>query len=636
MATINGNGLPNIINGTDGDDTINGYGGVDILSGGAGNDNIDGGTADDSLYGGSGNDVLNGGTGPATLLSYYDGGAGNDLLVASSGGVGENFEGGSGIDTVSFAQRGAGVSVHLDFHSLPLIDTIHGVENVIGTNFADTLEGSEGANALSGLDGDDTIRGDGGNDVLDGGRGNDVLDGGTGNDTASYANAANGVTVDLANGGAQNTGNGIDTLISIERVTGSASNDVLTGNSRNNILNGGAGDDRIDGAGGKDILYGGAGNDLIFSGAGNDTINGGAGVDTLSYANATAGVTVNLFRVGAQNTVGAGTDTLRSIEMLVGSSFDDTLGGSSRSNTLWGGAGDDVLNGGGGRDQLYGGAGNDRLNGGADLDTAHYDDATQGVTVDLSITRAQDTVGAGTDTLVNIENLSGSQFADTLTGNNGDNVLNGNRGNDILSGGAGADSLFGKAGFDTASYVDAASGVTVDLSRTTAQNTGGGGIDTLRSVEAVEGSRFADVISGSTRNNTLRGGAGNDVLDGGAGNDVLDGQQGSDTLTGGTGKDKFYFDAALGSGVDTITDFQVGVDRMVLSSQTFEGLHAGVLSSSAFTTGAAAGDANDRIIYNSATGALLFDSDGTGGAAAVQFATISTGLHLNASSFLIA
>jgi len=113
---------------------------------------------------------------------------------------------------------------------------------------------------------------------------------------------------------------------------------------------GGAGDDR---------LTGGSGNDFIDGGAGNDVLNGGAGIDTVSYASATAGVTVTLEQTKAQYTVGAGKDALSGFENLSGSGFADTLTGNSAANTICGGAGADVVIGKGGADVLYGGTGAD-------------------------------------------------------------------------------------------------------------------------------------------------------------------------------------------------------------------------------------------------------------------------------------
>ncbi len=152
-------------------------------------------------------------------------------------------------------------------------------------------------------------------------------------------------------------------------LTGTANADVLLGGSGNDTLNGGDGNDVLVGGDGNDSLYGGNGNDLLIGGLGNDLLDGGAGIDTASYASATSGVTVNLSIGGAQNTVGAGTDTLVAIENLIGSDFNDTLTGDGNANVLQGGLGNDTLNGGGGDDVLIGGRGDDTLTGGPGADT---------------------------------------------------------------------------------------------------------------------------------------------------------------------------------------------------------------------------------------------------------------------------
>ena len=303
------------------------------------------------------------------------------------------------------------------------------------------------------------------------------------------------MTVNLAITTAQNTiGAGIDTLVNIENLTGSNLNDTLTGNTLANILTGGAGNDALAGGAGNDSLIGAAGNDTLNGGAGNDSMDGGAaGTDTASYqTGATAGVTVNLATAGAQNTIGAGVDTLVNFENLTGTAFADTLTGNAGANVISGLDGNDTLNGSAGNDTLTGAVGNDTLNGGAGndsmdggaagSDTASYADAAAAVTVNLALGGAQNTGGSGSDTLLNFENLAGSNFNDKLTGNAGANTLSGLGGNDTLNGVAGID--------------------------------------------------------------TLSGGAGNDRLIGGAGDDSLD---------GGAGTDSFVFDKGFGK--DTITGF---------------------------------------------------------------------------------
>ncbi|WP_420875219.1 Ig-like domain-containing protein [Pseudomonas baetica] len=155
-------------------------------------------------------------------------------------------------------------------------------------------------------------------------------------------------------------------------LTGTAGDDILVAGTGNNIINAGDGNDVLTAGSGNNELHGGAGNDLLYSGPGNDLLDGGTGIDTASYAHATAGVTVNLGLLGAQNTLGAGTDTLTGIENLVGSNFNDTLTGDNNNNVINGGLGNDILNGGGGDDLLIGGLGNNTMTGGAGADTFQW------------------------------------------------------------------------------------------------------------------------------------------------------------------------------------------------------------------------------------------------------------------------
>lgn len=193
----------------------------------------------------------------------------------------------------------------------------------------------------------------------------------------------------------------------------------------------------------------------------------------------------------------------------------DTFTGSTGDDLVYSFAGNDTLNGGGGNDFLEGGAGNDALNGGIGIDTAGYSTATAGVTVNLSLTAIQVTGGAGSDTLLGIENLLGSKFNDTLRGDANANNLDGGLGNDILVGGAGDDILNGNTGADWAYYNSSTARVNVNLNLTAAQATGGGGSDTLISIENLLGSNFHDRLTGNTVANVLQGGAGNDIIYGG-------------------------------------------------------------------------------------------------------------------------
>ncbi|MCH9020134.1 MAG: squalene/phytoene synthase family protein, partial [Proteobacteria bacterium] len=180
--------------------------------------------------------------------------------------------------------------------------------------------------------------------------------------------------------------------------------------------------DFLIGGAGNDTLSGGLDNDTLVGGAGDDTLDGGSGTDVASYAHAADGVTVDLSDTGPQLiSASQGSDTLAGIETVVGSAFADTLTGDANANLLEGGAGDDTLEG---------GAGVDTLDGGADIDTASYVNAAGAVTVDLSSNTASDDGDGASDTLVGIENVTGSGFGDTITGDSNANVLVGNAGDD--------------------------------------------------------------------------------------------------------------------------------------------------------------------------------------------------------------
>ncbi len=310
---------------------------------------------------------------------------------------------------------------------------------------------------------------------------------------------------------------------------------------------------------GNDIILGGEGNDWLFGGKGNDRLDGGNGIDGVSYFSATAAVNVSLgVRNLGQNTVSDGTDTFISIEKLEGSQFGDTLAGSAGADTLWGLEGNDILLGGGGNDWLYGGKGNDLLNGGTGIDGLSYRRADAGVNLSLSRQNlGQNTVSDGTDTLVSIEMLSGSQFGDTLAGSAGADTLWGLDGNDSLLGadghdwlfgGEGNDRLYGGAGIDGVSFSESDGAVRASLQlQGQSQNTLAEGVDILLGIEKLEGSSFGDTLAGSTASDTLIGQEGNDSLLGADGHDWLYGGEGNDRLYGGAGIDGVSFSLSDGA-----------------------------------------------------------------------------------------
>ena len=364
---------------------------------------------------------------------------------------------------------------------------------------------------------------------------------------------------------------------------------IRTGNNNNNTITGAANDDIIYGDDGNDTLSGGSGDDTLFGqdesdtlngGAGNDTLNGGSGdSDTASYAGAAAGVTVSLALTAAQDTIGAGVDTLVGIENLTGSSFADTLTGDAANNVLTGAGGNDTLNGGGGTDTAaFTGP------------VANYGFSLVGGNVTVT-----DGVGTdGTDALTSIENnqfgnqtyalragtdvgeaLTGGTSADLLLGFGGNDTLNGGLGSDVLAGGAGNDTLNGSFGTDTAVFSGPVTnyGFSLSGSNVVATDTRPGspdGADTLNGIETVQfGSQILDLSFGSNNGNTLSTGGGADLLLGFGGNDELDGGAGADVLVGGAGADHFNFDdgdSGVGVGQrDIIMDFDSG-DQIDLSA----------------------------------------------------------------------
>jgi len=240
--------------------------------------------------------------------------------------------------------------------------------------------------------------------------------------------------------------------------------------------------------------------------------------------------------------------------------------------------------------------------------------------------------------------LTGSDSNNTITGNAGVNFLRGEGGNDILSGAGGDDFLVGGDGNDVMNgglgndtyYVDAAGDVVNEFA-------GEGTADRVVVSTSYTLSAAADVelLETATQSDTgaidLTGSSIANIINGNDGANLLDGKGGSDVLTGFGGADTFQFTTALGaSNVDTIVGFVTGSDRIVLDDAVFAGIGpAGTLNANAFFAGTAAHDGDDRIIYDSATGALLFDGDGNGTGVAVQFATIGIGLNLSASDFMV-
>ena len=457
---------------------------------------------------------------------------GDSLVVGSGTATG-------GDDTITDnTVAGTGTSVLIgDFSSLVDGVTVNGGNDTLSaTNRAVTIYGDVGSVPVG------TAIINGGMDTINGGTSADVLSG----DISSGINA----TTTLNGGDDIINGGGGDDLIGGEFVPGLSNQIVVVGG--NDTLIGGSGNDTIHGQTGDDIINGGADDDMIFGGTGNDTIDGDGGIDTANFSQSLFAVTVSLGSGVDGSATGNGTDIIRDIENVIGTTLNDMISGNNANNLIDGGDGNDMLNGGGGSG-----------------DIVSYAGASAAVTVSLALAGSQATIGAGDDTLSNFEGIIGSDHDDTLTGNSVANILNGGAGADVINGrdgddtidsGDGLDTVNGEGGDDTLIATDTGGiddfdgGTENDTVNFSAIATGGlimdlvggnwdDGITTgnLLNIENIIGTGDNDTISGTTGDNTLEGGDGDDTIFG---------DTGSDILSGGIGNDRFIYagDADIGAG----------------------------------------------------------------------------------------
>ncbi len=620
-----------------GDDMLYGEGGNDHIFGGRDDDTLDGGDGNDHLWGNGGADIYRGGKGDDMIyaneedaLNRIDGGEGKDTVsyakledtpyainltsmimvenvigsqdddtitgnemdnTVEGGEGGDTMQGGGGMDTLSYASSDAGVRVTLldEVDGDNWVDASRGhasgdkvtatgldnqtFVNIMGSMYDDDLTGDGRVNSLMGGDGADELTGMGGADTVEGGAGADIMDGGDESnmndmsDWLSYASSDAGVTINLARQlatGGHASGDEIVTaeedhdmddetdeidVSTFEHVRGSAHDDDLTGDHRMNTLEGGAGADDLD---------------------------GGAGMDTATFANAMAGVSIDL---GTNKGTGgeADGDTYSNIEMFEGSDMDDTF---------------------------VAGRGHDSVDGGEGADTVSYEKSRAGVTVNLQLQSSDatdDVPGAWRYLANNLDKfyIDGSNADDTDGRENMTTTKDAHeRGFSTLE--ELLDGLGGRLPNPdtpaTDDFVDAASILiddggmedeqgdqVADLALSTQLTTDYGGEatetnitalygdsndradlrnnynkgDQLDGIENVIGSDFDDNITGNSltavdnpvtvdvdestargSGNKLEGGAGKDTITGGAGNDVIDGGDGDDpALTGAGGHD---------------------------------------------------------------------------------------------------
>jgi Ca2+-binding RTX toxin-like protein len=270
---------------------------------------------------------------------------------------------------------------------------------------------------------------------------------------------------------------------------------------------------RLEGGAGNDTLTGGTGDDTLVGGAGNDSLDGGpGGNDTADYSAAASSVTVDLRRGRATRDGDRGRDSLRNIDAVTGSNFNDNLTGDDNPNTLSGGAGNDRIDGRGADDSINGGAGDDRITDRSGNNHVSADDGRDNV----------DT-GNGNDS------VSGGNGDDRLTDSGGNNDVSGDDGNDTLTlAGTGASSVFG-----------------------------GNGNDRIRSAngrETVRGGAGNDDINAGSGDDDVEGGDGNDRIDAGRGSNRVRGNDGADDIRKSTGRNRGGDDDVVDEPSGTVAD----------------------------------------------------------------------------------
>ena len=651
MPDIIGTNDADILSGTSGSDSIYGLAGNDILIGGSGADVSDGGTGDDWHFVDGGSDVV-----------LEAAGEGNDRVFAGA----------------SFALAAAAEveTLSTDFH-----DGTAAID-LTGSNSANLIYGNAGANVLSGGGGGDTLVGRAGNDILIGGSGADVSDGGTGDDWY-FVDGGSDVVLEAAGEGNDRVFAGASFALAAAAEVETLSTDFhdgtaaidLTGSNSANLIYGNAGANVLSGGGGGDTLVGRAGNDILIGGSGADVSDGGTG-DDWYFVDGGSDVVLEAAGEGNDRVFAGASFALAAaaeVETLSTDFHDGTaaidLTGSNSANLIYGNAGANVLSGGGGGDTLVGRAGNDILIGGSGADVSDGGTGDDWYFVDGGSDVVLEAAGEGNDRVfagasfalaaaAEVETLS-TDFHDgtaaiDLTGSNSANLIYGNAGANVLSGGGGGDTLVGRAGNDILIggsgadvsdggtgddwyFVDGGSDVVLEAAGEGNDRVFAGASFALAAAAEVEtlstdfhdGTAAID-LTGSNSANLIYGNNGANVLNGGVGNDLLQGRGGADV---------FAFTTALGgSNIDTIADFSVVDDIIRLGGFTgepFGALASGALAAGAFAIGQAAQQADDVIIYNSGTGALYYDLDGSGAGAAVQFATLSPSLALTAAAFTI-
>jgi serralysin len=639
--TLVGNDGANILTGTAYADRIKGGGGVDVLNGLAGVDSMDGGEGSDIYLIGLASEHL-----AAEISDSGSAGVDEVRFAATSAATLKLYAGDSGVERVVLG-TGTGAAATTTGTAALNVDA-----SALANGVA--MVGNAGANVLTGTAYADQIDGGSGDDILSGGDGVDSMNGGAGSDLYLIALASEHVSTEINDTG----GSGVDELRftassastltlfandkGIERVvlgtgtgavattTGTAALNVnaaavakaitLLGNAGANVLTGSAYADRIEAGGGADLLIGGVGTDIMNGGEGSDLYlialtsdhlaaeiadTGSAGVDEVRFTATSAG-TLKLYAgdTGLERVVlGTGSDALADTTGTAALNVDAsavlkgiTLVGNAGANILTGTTYGDRIEGGDGADLLKGLAGTDSMNGGEGSDLYLIARASEHTAAEFA-----DTGSTGIDEV---------RFADTTAG-----TLK------LYAGDSGIERV----------VLGTGTGAVATTTGTVALN-----VDALAVGNAITlvGNAGANLLTGTAYADQIDGGNGADRIVGGSGNDTLNGGQGNDSLTGGDGADAFVFNTApnAASNKDTLIDFQAGTDHIDFSLLLFPALGGSTGDLGVEQFWAAAGaikghDADDRIVYNTTSGSLYYDADGSGSGAAVEIALVGISTH---------
>jgi Ca2+-binding RTX toxin-like protein len=608
---------PHTVTGTVGDDaltglatpdTLYGLGGRDTIYGGAGNDIMFGGDGADSLYGGQGSDQVYGGAGNDYLetlagVDTMDGGDGDDTIFVQAGTPGALVYGGGGDDLIETGggaatlSGGAGQDIYQILLWGPISEAvITDFETGAGGDLVDlgistvpSLIGYHGGNPFA--DGHFRLVQDGADAVLQ-------MDQDGHANGAAFVDLVRFSSVAISSLTADNLGYAPDGSLQPGKIiSGTGGDDSITGGVNADTISGLAGNDTLNGSDGDDVIYGGDGNDVIVDSMGANQMYGGAGADLLA--------------INDYDSPGSS---------LYGGDGDDRFEALSSGTTMAGGAGEDTY----------------YIWPFADVTITDFQPGDSGDVANLALhftpyfpSSAKTFFGAdlrltqhGADAwlegainglpmavIARFEGVTASSLTAHNFGGYAPYVLSilGTSSNNLLMSTSEGETIDGKGGTDTVGYQAVGAAVNVSLAITTWQNTGGGGTDTLVSIENLIGSPYADRLSGSAGVNEIYGGSGDDTITGGTG---------ADHLYGGAGADTFIYaalsDSSAGAGVDKILDFSHAEgDRIDLSAIDANTTLSG---DQAFTLTGTFTHAAGQLIELAKTGGWLVEGDVNGDA----------------------